>query len=89
MFNAQYELGEYFNGEDNYDEAVHWYLLAAKQGHIKAQYALGDCYARCFGVEEDWEQAYHWFYSAAKQGYAEAQFDVAECLATGTGCGRK
>lgn len=55
---AQYEFGVYFDNEENFDEAFRWYLLAAKQGHVKAQYAVGDCYAIGFGVEGDWKEAY-------------------------------
>lgn len=51
--NAQYELGEYFDSENNFDEAFCWYLLAAKQGHAKAQYAVADCYEIGLGAEVD------------------------------------
>ena len=45
---AQFDLGQYFeigNGvTKNDDKAKYWYLKAAEQGHVRAQYCLGLLY---------------------------------------------
>ena len=44
-------LGEEVS-EDNV-EAVKWFELAAKQGNTEAQYYLGECHLKGFGVPEN------------------------------------
>ena len=63
--------------QQSYEKAVKWYTKAAKQGHVKAQYNLGNCYLNRRGIEQDYkyaeEDALEWYTEAAKQGYAPAQ----------------
>mgnify|MGYP001451244388 CR=1 FL=1 len=44
---------------------------AAELGDAEAQYNLGSCFSRGYGVEQDTEQAVHWYRLAAEQGDAE------------------
>jgi TPR repeat protein len=46
----------YANGRgvaQDYEEAVRWYRLAAKQGDALAQTQLGEAYAKGWGLRED------------------------------------
>ena len=74
-------------------EAVHWYRLAAEQGHAEAQFSLGLMYATGSGVIEDTEEAVRWYRLAAEQngpntrtiGGALAQFGLGVTYANGRG----
>ena len=59
-------------------KAVEWYLNAAKQGHVNAQYNLGLCYAVGEGVDEDEEEAVKWLRKAADQGHVDAKKKLKE-----------
>ena len=54
-------------------EAVKWYRKAADQGHAKAQYNLGWCYANGEGVAKNISEAVKWYRKAAEQGDENAQ----------------
>jgi hypothetical protein len=54
-------------------EAAKWFLQAAQQDHIEAQYTLGIMYEKGEGVPRDDDHAYKWFSMAARQGYARAR----------------
>lgn len=70
---AQYALARLYDEplrhppEDN-TKAVKWYILAAEQGHSKAQFNLGVMYDNGEGVLEDYVQAYAWYNLSAAQG---------------------
>ena len=49
-------------------EAARWWLLAADQGDVFAQFNLGVMFARGTGVPKDFIQAYLWLILAASQG---------------------
>ena len=55
--------------------------LAAKQGHIEAQLALGKYYYD----KSDYVEAVKWYRMAAEQGNADGQEALAECLLNGEG----
>ena len=67
------------------EEAFRYYLKAAQQGHIEAQYKLGECYYYGNGTAEDDKEAVKWYMKAAKKGYADAQFELGECYELGLG----
>lgn len=54
--------------QQNYADAVQWYLKSAEQGQAKAQNSLGRMYAGGVGVEQDDLLAHMWFSLAAAQG---------------------
>jgi TPR repeat protein len=51
----------------DYNQAVIWYLKAAKQGYVRGQYNLGMMYKLGRGVTQDYNQAMNWFLKAAAQ----------------------
>ena len=79
---AQYNLGvcyEYGKGvEQDYEEAVRYYRLAAEQGFADAQDNLGYCYLYGNGVEQDYEEALKYFTLAAEQNIPNAIFGIGE-----------
>jgi TPR repeat protein len=58
-------------------KAVEYYLLAAQQNHIKAQYNLGVCYDYGNGVVKDEKKAIEYYQLAAHQNDTGAQFSLA------------
>ena len=64
--------------EPDYAESVKWYKLAAKNGHAKAQFVLGQAYKRgLLGVEVNSDESIYWYDLSAKQGHARAQNNLA------------
>jgi len=65
---AQYILGKlYYFGkgiQQDYAEAVKWYLKAAEQGYAKAQFNLAVAYARGEGLLQSGGTAADWYYKA-------------------------
>ena len=58
--------------EQNYAEALKWFTLAAEQGNVYGQYALGCYYYEGKAVEPDLAEAEKWFTLAAQQGDEDA-----------------
>lgn len=86
---SQRILGQFFiagtSVPQNYDEAVHWYELAAKGGDPEAQSELAFLYFSGNYVERDYEKAKYWFHIAAMKGYAIAQYNMGIIWYTGNG----
>ncbi len=73
----QYKLAQryhygYGNTPQNEKEAIKWYRLAAEQGHINAQYQMGEWYAD----KQNWWEANKWYKMAAEQGDALSQYSL-------------
>ena len=60
----------------NYAEAMKWYLKAANQGSLAAQYNIGIMYDKGQGVKQDYSEANKWYQKAAEQGYTPAQSNL-------------
>jgi TPR repeat protein len=63
--------------------ALQWYLRAAGQRHMLAQYALGEMFFTGNGGEPDYPQAKKWFLAAAEQGHGLSQLRLAFLYAEG------
>jgi TPR repeat protein/beta-lactamase regulating signal transducer with metallopeptidase domain len=75
----------YERTEQDYKQAVAWYLRAAEQGHADAQSGLGVLYAMGRGVDQNDKQAAEWFRKAADQGHRYAQFSLGDQYYKGKG----
>lgn len=53
--------------------AENWYRKAARQGHMLAQYELGETYFTGDGFKTDYPQAKQWYEQAARQGHGLSQ----------------
>lgn len=80
-----YEQGKALYDEKKYSEAIPKLLAAAEKGHKKAQYRLGRCYDKGYGVDEDEQIAFEWYTKSAAQGYAKAQYELGRCYYKGKG----
>ena len=72
------------------DPASYVELLSeiAEQGHVKAQYDLGECYYYGRYVTQDRGEAVKWYLKAGEQGHADAQYSLGFCYANGQGVGQ-
>jgi hypothetical protein len=74
---AQMALGELYEQglgvAQNYDEARHWYRVAALQGVRDAQMKLGSMYWQGLGIPRDQSEALRWYREAAARGDATGQ----------------
>lgn len=68
---------KYHLGDDgiktNYEKSFFWYLKAAKQGNLHAQYSVAAFLDSGQGVQQDSIKAFTWYYLAAEQGDFLAQ----------------
>lgn len=80
-----YEEGKALYDAKSYKAAVAKLKPAAEQGHKKAQYRLGRCYDKGYGVTENDKQAFSWYGKAAEQGHAKAQYQLGKCYKNGEG----
>jgi TPR repeat protein len=76
---AQYNLGLIYHfGQgitQDYEQAISWYVKAAEQENVKAQFSLGLMYAKGQAIQ-DYKQAVYWFEKAATQGDTAAQLNL-------------
>ena len=83
---AQVQLGNiYRQGKlisKNYDKALEWYLKAAEQGYVGAQYNTGYLYD---DVYQDYSKALEWFLKAAEQKFSGAQNSIGVIYLQGKG----
>jgi len=86
---AQFKVALMFSDgtgtEKDIEQAVYWYIQAARQGLASAQYNLGHKYLNGEGVKKDVNQAIKWWLKAAKQEHELAQFNVARAYYGGIG----
>jgi hypothetical protein len=77
----QFALGvRYATGDEvkqDYNEAAHWFSLAADQGHVGAQETLGAYYWAGRGVPQDLPKAYFWSVLAQAGGNEASKYRVA------------
>ena len=58
---AQFNLAERHYHNREYQDAAHYYSLAAAQGHIQSELELGSLYELGTGVKQDIEEALHYY----------------------------
>ncbi|MDP3846726.1 MAG: tetratricopeptide repeat protein [Pseudomonas sp.] len=73
---AQFNLGFWHYGQQDYSRAEHWYAKAAKQGNARAAFEIAILY-RDDLLTDDAEQRQHWLQQAAEQGLDLAQIELA------------
>ena len=54
-------------------------------GNPSAQYNIGVCYYKGYGVSQDYTEAILWFSKAAEQNYTDALCYLAQCYMNGIG----
>jgi TPR repeat protein len=78
---AQYNLGIALSSKDlpwpgDFQLAMEWLHKAAEQGHIKAQFALGNIFTEGKITPQDYAEGVKWYRKAAEQGNAGAQYNL-------------
>lgn len=68
----------------DFEQALHYFDLAAQLGELDAMYWLGKCYWRGLGCLKDASGAISCFENAANHGHVAAAHKLALCFAEGT-----
>jgi TPR repeat protein len=83
---AQCIIGRMYIDDNNYDEGIKWYRLAAEQGNDEAQRFMSDMfYYGGNGVERDFHEAAKWYRPIAERGDMNAQYTMGEMYEEGKG----
>ena len=69
---AQTALGDLMRIAQDYEAAFGWYMMAAYQGDVAAEYGMGRAYASGEGVEKNSAKAVYWIKHAAEKNYVAA-----------------
>ena len=84
---SQYDIGRaYHEGEGTEKDpvqAVHWFKMAAAQGHPRAMREYASCLEDGTGVDKSISESRLWYEKSASTGYAVAQNDLARLLLNG------
>lgn len=82
---AQYDIGNMYECgkgvEQDTEKAIKWYTMAAEQGYVDAQNALGNIY----NEKKDYSGAVKWWEKAAEQGDGPAQSNLGTMYEKGIG----
>ena len=76
--NAFFMLGEIFHENTEYENAFNYYLKAAENNQVYAQFAVAVAFATGQGVKRDIQEAKKWLRSAASLGHGEARRKLEE-----------
>lgn len=86
---AQYALGVFYHitsGHLDELKAREMYELAAKQGHMEAQFSLGNSLEQgYYNAPINYEEAVKWYILSAEQGKISAQYSLGVCYERGRG----
>ncbi|MGH8631118.1 MAG: tetratricopeptide repeat protein [Burkholderiales bacterium] len=74
-----------YQGKQSYEEAMRWWLEAARRGYTVAMNNIGLAYANGHGVDKDAAKAFEWWHQAAFLGNAWAMNSVGDCYDKGEG----
>ncbi len=69
-----YSTGE--GGTQDSVQAAQWMRRAATQGHLYAQFNLGEAYMNGYGVRQNHSEGIRWLQRAANSGLADAQVSL-------------
>lgn len=73
---AQAAIGHDHAANEEYAEALRWFLKAAVQGHASAQYQAGQAYAQGLGTPVNNGEAAKWLRRAANSGLEDASYEI-------------
>lgn len=86
---AEHDLAELYKWgqgvEQNYAQAVKWYLKAAEQGDADSELNLGYAYETGSGTKKNEKEASKWLERAAEQGITEAEYAIGAAYLRGKG----
>ena len=76
---AAFKLGVLFDNAGDKQGAVRWFMMAAKENHVNAQYNLGVIFFNGDLGARDLDAAEQYFTMAAQNGHPTAASDAADC----------
>lgn len=87
---AQEKLGDIYRqgllgNDESPKKSFNWYLKAAEQGRVSAQFYVGYYYSGGYGVTKDLTLAFEWYSKAAEQNSPAALNNLAICYEYGKG----
>jgi hypothetical protein len=86
---AEHDLAELYKWgqgvQQDYAEAVKWYIKAAEQGDADSELNLGYAFQAGSGIKKNEKEAAKWLEKAAEQGIADAQFSIGSAYLYGRG----
>jgi TPR repeat protein len=82
---ADFGKGQSAYNSADYETAIAEWRQLAEDGHVKAQFGMGQLYSNGFGVAMNDAEALQWFSLAAEQGHADAMQSIAVMHANGWG----
>ena len=62
--------------EQDYEKALHWYLIAAEKGDVQSQVNAANAYYLGQGTTENHAKAHEWWLKAAQRGHLQSQKNV-------------
>ncbi|MBQ26541.1 MAG: hypothetical protein CMH81_00135 [Nitrospiraceae bacterium] len=83
IFGSLYRFGERVS--QDHEQAMHWYIEAAEDGYMEAQYNLASMCVEGRGGPQDYAQAMYWYTKAAEAGDTGAQTALGVMYAHGKG----
>lgn len=88
---AQFKLAQYYIsglGFDDDQKCFEWFMKAAEQGFVEAEYVVGGCFENEVGVKQDYSQANTWYQTAVKDGHKRAAYALGLNYLEGRGIGK-
>ncbi|NKB48712.1 MAG: sel1 repeat family protein [Alphaproteobacteria bacterium] len=82
---ADFQAGQIAAHNGDHKTAMAEWLPLAKDGHVKAQYAVGALFAEGLGARQSLKKAFRWWRRAAEQDHDGAQYNIAVMLKDGLG----
>lgn len=73
-------------GEEDHDEALRWYYLAAQQGHAESEYQVAQAYDKSikwYNLKRNNFEAAKWYARSIAHGNKDAEFDLGLLLESG------
>ncbi|KAF0977030.1 hypothetical protein FDP41_003683 [Naegleria fowleri] len=70
---AAFSIGETFEIDNNYEEAVKYFKIASSLNFVEAQYRLAEMYRDGIGAEQNLTKAIYYFELAAENEYYDAE----------------
>ncbi|PKC00966.1 HCP-like protein [Rhizophagus irregularis] len=69
----EYQLGYFYEIQEDSEKSFYWYQKSAENGNKFAQYNLGLYYQSGWGIEKNEIEAFKWYEKSAKQDNSDAQ----------------
>ena len=83
---AMAKLGFYYENKSDFDNAFHFFELAARGDHADAQAMLGSLYADGRGCKADMNKSFYWIKKSAEGGSVKGACYLSYSYEVGAGC---